>query len=144
MPTLLGEVESIRSIQLLPGVSTVGEGASGFNVRGGSIDQNLILLDEAPVYNSSHLFGFFSVINPENTLRFGGQAIYYTFNPGTAVGVSEGETADISLDDKYALESAIYLENEHKISDKVDLHYDLRLSHFDYLGKGRSYKYGGS
>ena len=65
MPTLLGEVEVLRSIQLLPGVSTVGEGASGFNVRGGSVDQNLVLLDEAPVYNSSHLFGFFSVFNPD-------------------------------------------------------------------------------
>jgi len=65
MPSLLGEVEIIRSIQLLPGITTVGEGATGFNVRGGSIDQNLVLLDEAPVYNSSHLFGFFSVFNPD-------------------------------------------------------------------------------
>ncbi len=65
IPALLGEVDVIRSIQLLPGVSTVGEGASGFNVRGGNIDQNLVLLDEAPVYNSSHLFGFFSVFNPD-------------------------------------------------------------------------------
>ena len=65
VPALLGEVDLIRVIQLLPGVSTVGEGASGFNVRGGSSDQNLILMDEAPVYNSSHLFGFFSVFNPD-------------------------------------------------------------------------------
>jgi len=65
IPALLGEVDLIRSIQLLPGVTTVGEGASGFNVRGGAIDQNLILLDEAPVFNSSHLFGFFSVFNPD-------------------------------------------------------------------------------
>jgi hypothetical protein len=65
IPALFGEVDIIRSIQLLPGVSTVGEGAAGFNVRGGSVDQNLILLDEAPVYNSSHLFGFFSVFNPD-------------------------------------------------------------------------------
>ena len=65
IPALLGEVDVIRSIQLLPGVSTVGEGATGFNVRGGSIDQNLVLLDEAPVYNSSHLFGFFSIFNPD-------------------------------------------------------------------------------
>lgn len=65
MPALLGEVDVIKSIQLLPGVTTVGEGASGFNVRGGNIDQNLILMDEAPVYNSSHLFGFFSVFNPD-------------------------------------------------------------------------------
>lgn len=65
MPQFLGEVDVIRSIQLLPGVTTVGEGATGFNVRGGNIDQNLILLDEAPVYNSSHLFGFFSVFNAD-------------------------------------------------------------------------------
>lgn len=65
IPPLLGEVDVVRSVQLLPGVTTVGEGASGFNVRGGAIDQNLILLDEAPVYNSSHLFGFFSVFNPD-------------------------------------------------------------------------------
>ena len=65
IPTLFGESDVLRSLQLLPGVSTVGEGASGFNVRGGSVGQNLILLDEAPVYNSSHLFGFFSVFNPD-------------------------------------------------------------------------------
>lgn len=65
IPALLGEVDVVKTVQLLPGVSTVGEGATGFNVRGGSIDQNLILLDEAPVFNSSHLFGFFSVFNPD-------------------------------------------------------------------------------
>ena len=54
IPALLGEVDLVRAIQLLPGVSTVGEGASGFNVRGGGVDQNLVLLDDAPVYNSSH------------------------------------------------------------------------------------------
>jgi len=65
IPAFLGEVDVIKSILLLPGVSTVGEGASGFNVRGGSVGQNLIYLDEAPVYNSSHLLGFFSVFNPD-------------------------------------------------------------------------------
>ncbi|NQZ75258.1 MAG: carboxypeptidase-like regulatory domain-containing protein [Ekhidna sp.] len=65
MPAILGEVDVIKSLQLLPGVSSVGEGASGFNVRGGDVGQNLILLDEAPVYNSSHLLGFFSVFNPD-------------------------------------------------------------------------------
>ena len=63
IPQVLGEADLIRSIQLLPGVSSVGEGATGFNVRGGNVDQNLILLDEATVYNSSHLFGLFSVFN---------------------------------------------------------------------------------
>ena len=65
IPAFLGEVDVIKSIQLLPGVSTVGEGASGFNVRGGNVGQNLVLLDEAPVYNASHLLGFFSVFNPD-------------------------------------------------------------------------------
>lgn len=65
IPAFLGEVDVIRSLQQLPGIATVGEGASGFNVRGGSVGQNLILLDEASVYNSSHLLGFFSVFNPD-------------------------------------------------------------------------------
>lgn len=65
IPAFLGEVDIIKSLQSLPGVSTVGEGASGFNVRGGSTGQNLILQDEAPVYNSSHMLGFFSTFNPD-------------------------------------------------------------------------------
>ncbi|MBO6606893.1 TonB-dependent receptor [Psychroserpens sp.] len=63
IPTVLGEVDVIKSLQLLPGVANAGEGASGFNVRGGAEDQNLVLLDEAIIYNASHLFGFFSVFN---------------------------------------------------------------------------------
>ncbi len=65
IPVVLGEADIIKSLILLPGVTSAGEGASGFNVRGGAADQNLILLDEAIVYNSSHLFGFFSVFNPD-------------------------------------------------------------------------------
>ena len=63
IPTLMGEVDVIKAIQLLPGVQASSEGASGFSVRGGNPDQNLILLDEATVYNASHLMGFFSVFN---------------------------------------------------------------------------------
>lgn len=65
MPVVLGEADIIKSILFLPGVTNAGEGQSGFNVRGGAVDQNLILLDEATIYNSSHLFGFFSVFNPD-------------------------------------------------------------------------------
>jgi len=65
LPVVLGEVDVIKSITLLPGVTNAGEGSSGFNVRGGAADQNLILLDEATIFNSSHLFGFFSVFNPD-------------------------------------------------------------------------------
>lgn len=63
IPALMGEVDLIKAIQLLPGVVSAGEGTSSFSVRGGGIDQNLIVLDEATVYNASHLMGFFSVFN---------------------------------------------------------------------------------
>lgn len=65
MPVIFGEVDVIKSILTLPGVTNAGEGQSGFNVRGGGADQNLIQLDEATIYNSSHLFGLFSVFNPD-------------------------------------------------------------------------------
>lgn len=333
MPAFLGEVDLVRSIQFLPGVSSVGEGASGFNVRGGAIDQNLILLDEAPVYNSSHLFGFFSVFNPDvvkdvklikggipanyggrissildvrmkegnnkkpeftggigsifsrfayerpylknkgsfivalrrsyidilakpflkgdlknasfyfydftaktnfrlndkntfylsgyygrdtfgsdfgfnwgnstttfrwnhvftnklflnttvfysnydylldsdlkktnnkdsfrwnsniinyslkpdfnyyinskNTLAFGGQLIYYTFNPGQATAVSGGQARSIGLPNKYAAESAVYVSNEQKMASWLTLNYGLRYSLYNYLGPGNAFE----
>ncbi|MBK0403278.1 TonB-dependent receptor [Adhaeribacter sp. BT258] len=65
MPALLGEVDVVKTLQLLPGVTSVGEAAVGYNVRGGNADQNLILLDQVPVFNPMHLFGFFSVFNPD-------------------------------------------------------------------------------
>ncbi len=65
IPVLLGEKDILKTIQLLPGISATSEGGSGFSVRGGSIDQNLILLDESPVYSASHLMGFFSVFNSD-------------------------------------------------------------------------------
>jgi len=334
LPTLLGETEILRGIQLLPGVTSVGEGAAGFNVRGGSIDQNLVLLDEAPVYNSSHLFGFFSVFNPdavkdvklykggiparyggrlssildvrmkegnnkkfemnggigtifsrlsleapivkdkssfviagrrsyidvlsrpfldddvgapvlnfydltaktnykfsekdqvflsgyfgrdnfsfgesagfnwgnqtgtvrwnhlfsdklfanltsyysnydyqinfgntdedsfdwnakiknfsvkpefswfirpENILRFGGQSIYYVFEPANAISVSNDVTTDISTSQQYALESNIFVENEITLLKKFQINYGLRLSHFAYLGARNVYEFG--
>ncbi|TBX70354.1 TonB-dependent receptor [Flavobacterium silvisoli] len=65
IPVVLGEVDVLKSLLTLPGVTNAGEGQSGFNVRGGGADQNLILLDEATIFNSSHVFGFFSVFNPD-------------------------------------------------------------------------------
>ena len=65
MPALMGEADVIKSVQLLPGVQSGGEGNSGYYVRGGGTDQNLILLDEATVYNAGHLFGFFSIFNAD-------------------------------------------------------------------------------
>jgi len=333
VPAFLGEVDVIKSIQLLPGVSSVGEGASGFNVRGGSVGQNLVLLDEAPVYNSSHLLGFFSVFNPDavkdvklykggvparyggriasildirmkdgnakkfgvqggvgtifsrlsvegptikdkgsfilagrrsyidvlarpftdvlsdgaklnfydltfktnykfnhnntvflsaylgrdnflfdrnqgfswgnqtatirwnhlfgdrlfsnfttffsdydyslrfgeneldkfewksrirtinfkpeftyfinssNELIFGGDLIYYKFNPANAIGVSNGQAVDISLEKKYGFESAIFIGNDTKFSDAISAQYGLRLTNFQYLGPGNVYEW---
>src|SRR5690606_9945115 len=69
IPVVFGEADVIKAITLLPGVTNAGEGSSGFNVRGGAADQNLILLDEATIYNSSHLFGFFSVFNPDASIE---------------------------------------------------------------------------
>ncbi len=81
LPALLGEVDILKTLQLLPGVQSAGEGTSGFYVRGGGPDQNLILLDEAVVYNASHLFGFFSVFNADAiqnaTITKGGMPAQY-------------------------------------------------------------------
>ncbi len=65
MPVVLGEVDILKSLQMLPGVTSNGEGTGGFHVRGGAADQNLVLLDEAIIYNTSHMFGFFSVFNAD-------------------------------------------------------------------------------
>jgi hypothetical protein len=65
LPVVFGEVDIVKSLLLLPGISNAGEGSSGFNVRGGAVGQNLILLDEATIFNASHLFGLFSVFNPD-------------------------------------------------------------------------------
>ncbi len=65
LPVIFGEKDVLKTIQLLPGIKSAGEGNSGFNVRGGAADQNLVLLDEAPVYNAAHLLGFFSVFNSD-------------------------------------------------------------------------------
>ncbi len=81
VPVLFGERDIVKTLQLLPGVKSAGEGNSGFYVRGGGTDQNLILLDEAPVYNASHLLGFFSVFNSDAlkdvTLYKGGMPAEY-------------------------------------------------------------------
>ena len=81
LPVLMGEADLIKSIVMMPGVQSTGEMSSGFNVRGGNTDQNLVLLDGAPVFNVTHMFGFFSMINPDavkniTLLKGGIPAIY--------------------------------------------------------------------
>lgn len=95
LPVILGEVDILKTLQLLPGVQSSGEGSSGFYVRGGGPDQNLVLLDEAIVYNPGHLFGFFSVFNSDainnTTLIKGGMPAEYGGRLSSVVNVSMKE-----------------------------------------------------
>ena len=109
IPQLLGETDIVRTLTLLPGVSTVGEASSGFNVRGGNADQNLILLDEAPVYSSSHLFGFFSIFNADAvrdvTLYKGGMPANYGGRLSSVLDVRQKE----GNSERYAAQGGIGL-----------------------------------
>lgn len=95
LPALMGEVDVMKTLQLLPGIQSAGEGNSGFYVRGGGPDQNLILLDDAVVYNSGHLFGFFSVFNSDavknTTLIKGGMPANYGGRLSSVVDVQMNE-----------------------------------------------------
>jgi outer membrane receptor for ferrienterochelin and colicin len=95
LPVIFGETDILKALQLMPGVQSAGEGNSGFYVRGGGPDQNLILLDEAVVYNTGHLFGFFSVFNTDAiknvTLIKGGMPANYGGRLSSVVDVSMKE-----------------------------------------------------
>lgn len=103
IPVILGEKDILKTIQLLPGVSAAGEGNAGFYVRGGGVDQNLILLDEAPVYNPSHLLGFFSTFNSDAikdiTLYKGGFPAEYGGRLSSVVDIkmNEGNSKEYHL-----------------------------------------------
>jgi len=95
LPVLFGEVDVLKTLQLLPGVQSAGEGSAGFYVRGGGPDQNLVLLDDATVYNTGHLFGFFSVFNSDAikdvTLIKGGAPANYGGRLSSVVDVTMKE-----------------------------------------------------
>jgi hypothetical protein len=95
LPVIFGETDILKSLQLMPGVQSAGEGSSGFYVRGGGPDQNLMLLDDAVVYNTGHLFGFFSVFNSDAlknvTLIKGGMPANYGGRLSSVVDVSMKE-----------------------------------------------------
>lgn len=103
VPVLFGERDVLKTLQLLPGVKSVAEGNSGLSVRGGATDQNLILLDEAPVYNASHLLGFFSTFNSDAikdvTLYKGGMPAQYGGRLSSVVDVrmNEGNNQDFHV-----------------------------------------------
>ena len=95
IPVLLGEKDIIKTMQLLPGVKSAGEGNAGFYVRGGAADQNLILLDEAPVYNASHLLGFFSTFNSDAIK----DAVLYKGNQPANFGGRLSSVLDIKMNE---------------------------------------------
>ena len=95
IPVIFGEKDIIKTMQLLPGVKSAGEGNSGFYVRGGSADQNLILLDEAPVYNASHLLGFFSTFNSDAIK----DAVLYKGNQTANFGGRLSSVLDIKMNE---------------------------------------------
>jgi hypothetical protein len=95
IPVLLGEKDILKTMQLLPGIKSAGEGNSGFYVRGGGSDQNLILLDEAPVYNASHLLGFFSTFNSDAIK----DAVLYKGNQPANFGGRLSSVLDIKMNE---------------------------------------------
>ena len=103
LPVLMGEADLIKSLVMMPGVQSTGEMSSGFNVRGGNTDQNLVLLDGAPVFNTTHLFGFFSMINPDAvknvTLLKGGIPASYGERISSVMDVQlkEGKTDHLGI-----------------------------------------------
>ncbi|RLD84501.1 MAG: hypothetical protein DRJ07_04875 [Bacteroidetes bacterium] len=132
IPILLGEKDLIKTLQLLPGVKSAGDGQSGFTVRGGNIDQNLILLDDAPVYNTSHLLGFFSTFNSEAikdvTLYKGTAPAQYGGRISSVVDIRMKE----GNNQKFAVSGGIGL-----ISSKLNIEGPIQKGKSSFLISGR-------
>ncbi len=133
MPTLFGEADLIRTLTFLPGVSNGNEGNMGFYVRGGSADQNLILMDGVPLYNASHILGFFSLFNPEtmrsvNLIKGGFPARF----SGRLASVTEISMKQGDLE-KYSLEGGIGL-----LTAKATVQGPIKKGTTSYLAAGRS------
>lgn len=141
VPQLLGETDIIRTLTLLPGITTVGEGSSGFNVRGGASDENLILLDEAPVYNSSHLLGFFSIFNADAVkdvkVYKGGIPANYGGRLSSVVDVrqKEGNSKNFAFNGGLGLLSSRLLVESPIVKDKASFMVAGRRSYADLFLK---------
>ena len=107
LPAIMGEVDILRSLQMMPGVTSVGEASNGVNIRGGTVDQNLILLDDAPIFNPTHLFGLFSVFPPD---AVSSMDLYKGATParygGRAAAVLDISMANPSLE-KFSLQGGV-------------------------------------
>ncbi len=146
-PALLGEVDLIKQIQVLPGVTTVGEAASGFNVRGGGVDQNLILYDGMPVFNSSHVFGFFSSFNSEAirdvTFYRGGIPAEFGGRISSVLDIrsKEGSYEKWGASGGIGMISSNLMVNGPIVKDKTSIAVSARTTYSDYLIKTISSNY---
>lgn len=142
LPAFLGEVDPIKIIQLLPGVSSVSEGGQGFYVRGGGPDQNLVLLDEALVYNASHLFGFFSVFNSDalknvNLIKGGMPANYGgRLSSVLEVNMKEGNNKKFKVTGGLGLISSRLTLEGPLVKNKGSFLISARRTYIDVLMKG--------
>lgn len=139
IPALMGEVDILKTIQLLPGVQSAGEGNTGLYVRGGGPDQNLVMLDEAIVYNPGHLFGFFSVFNADairnTTLIKGGMPAQYGGRLSSVVDVSmkEGNNKDFAARGGIGLISSRLTLEGPLVKDKSSFMLSGRRTYIDVL-----------
>lgn len=139
LPVLLGEKDVFRILQLLPGVKSGGEGSSGLYVRGGGPDQNLILLDGVPVYNASHLFGFFSIFNSDAlshvTLIKGGFPARYSGRASSVLDMrlKEGNLKNFNVEGSVGLISSRILVEGPIKKDKTAFSFSARRTYLDLL-----------
>ncbi|HNP23528.1 MAG TPA: TonB-dependent receptor [Panacibacter sp.] len=153
LPPFFGEVDILKALQLLPGVRNAGEGNSGFYVRGGGPDQNLIMLDEAVVYNTGHLFGFFSVFNSDAiknlTLIKGGIPPQYGGRLSSVIDVAmkDGNTNKTQVDAGIGLISSRFSVQGPMFREKASYMISARRTYIDFLIKpfiGKSNSFYGS
>ncbi len=141
LPSFMGETDILKTLQLLPGVRNAGEGNSGFYVRGGGPDQNLILLDEAVVYNSGHLFGFFSVFNSDAvknlTLIKGGMPAQYGGRLSSVIDIAmkEGNVNKTEIDAGIGLIASRFSIQGPIIKNKASYIVSARRTYVDALIK---------
>ncbi len=141
VPVLFGEKDILKTIQLLPGISSASEGSTGFNVRGGSIGQNLILLDEAPVYNSGHLMGFFSVFNSDAikdvTIYKGGIPAKYGGRASSVLDIvmNNGNSKNLSLSGGIGLVSSRLTLEVPIVKEKMSIIITGRRTYADLVAK---------
>lgn len=141
LPAFLGEIDLLKTLQLLPGVKSAGEGNSGFFVRGGNADQNLILLDDAVVFNPGHLFGFFSVINADAiknvSLIKGGMPAQYGGRLSSVIDISmkEGNMNKTEVDAGIGLIASRFSVQAPIVKNKASFIVSARRTYVDMLAK---------